>query len=514
MERFLKTQLDFIAYIQRLLVEGDFVATYKFALLHAIADICVEKPLHLPTDKLTIKQADLVEHFLKLYWQHAMPFSGQVDDGLLKQNAGRQAKIITTLHECQQAGFRNVQQLKQSPNWQSIFSSTWHTIKEGPIWRLQILSKEEDCFLYPHERGSKEITLNAGIAYCFRRFYDLVTHLAKTAWVEKIQTIKHNQILLGDKTQLTDFLFGVNRSSLIAIRPFLIELQKDICFYCNKRLGEPTPEVDHFIPFARYANDLGHNFVVAHRSCNNAKRDHLAALHFRDKWQRQNLEDHQGLITQAVSPYFYCDAEKSRVVSDWAYRIAEENGSRLWAGEKEFVSFATTTLPQSGEVIALNTKTGKESDEDGVTEQTDHPQIRYFPNLKIACGHFKTGDDSDVEMKPLPEGVGHFDETKHFLARASGNSMNGGKNPILDGDLLLLELMTPDNAGSITGSTLVIEHSEYGENQYLLRDVKSKKENEFGEIEYELVARNSDYQTIYSNESLSTFARLKKVIKE
>jgi len=36
-------QLQFIAYFQRLLVEGDFVATYKFALLHALADVCITK---------------------------------------------------------------------------------------------------------------------------------------------------------------------------------------------------------------------------------------------------------------------------------------------------------------------------------------------------------------------------------------------------------------------------------------------------------------------------------------
>ncbi|MCU8029521.1 hypothetical protein L5M51_07085 [Shewanella sp. SM73] len=40
-----RRQVEFISYLQRLLVEGDFVATYKFALLHAIADICIERPL-------------------------------------------------------------------------------------------------------------------------------------------------------------------------------------------------------------------------------------------------------------------------------------------------------------------------------------------------------------------------------------------------------------------------------------------------------------------------------------
>ena len=39
----MQQQLGFIAYIQRMLVEGDFSDTYKFALLHALADISIEK---------------------------------------------------------------------------------------------------------------------------------------------------------------------------------------------------------------------------------------------------------------------------------------------------------------------------------------------------------------------------------------------------------------------------------------------------------------------------------------
>ena len=52
------------------------------------------------------------------------------------------------------------------------------------IQRLQILAKQEECFLYPHTKGKSYITLNAGIAACFRRFYDLVVYLAKNAWLQ------------------------------------------------------------------------------------------------------------------------------------------------------------------------------------------------------------------------------------------------------------------------------------------------------------------------------------------
>lgn len=43
MDALYKHQIDFISYIQRLLQEGDFSSTYKFAFLHTLADIRIEK---------------------------------------------------------------------------------------------------------------------------------------------------------------------------------------------------------------------------------------------------------------------------------------------------------------------------------------------------------------------------------------------------------------------------------------------------------------------------------------
>lgn len=135
-------------------------------------------------------------------------------------------------------------------------------------------------------------------------------------------------------------------------------------------------------------------------------------------------------------------------------------------------------------------------------------QIAYYPNLKIACGHFKTGNDSQVEKVNAPEGFGHLDSDKHFLANATGNSMNGGKHPIVDGDLLLLEMITPESAGSLDGLTVVIEnHDITGDEQYLLRDVKKLAQGK-----YQLVAKNSDYEPMLANEEMKPLARLKGVV--
>lgn len=345
-------QLDFIAYIQRLLVEGDFVATYKYALLHALADICIEQPLAAePNCELQISFTEIVEKFIALYWQHSIPFSTsetKANNGeLLKQNTGKQAKIITELHACHNSNIANINQLKRSERWQPLFKDTLNTLKAGPLWRLQILAKTEQCFLYPHDKKQQHITLNAGVAYCFRRFYDLVVHLSRHAWLQKIQSITANQHLIGAQTQLDNFLFGVNRQTITKAKPILEHIQQGKCFYCQKLLGNKI-EVDHFIPFAKYANDLGHNFVAAHSSCNNSKRDHLAAVVHRDRWYEQNIIEHKQLIDSELNPYFNCDAQRSEAITSWAYQIAIKNRSQFWLDKEHFES---AQAPQLGALL-------------------------------------------------------------------------------------------------------------------------------------------------------------------
>lgn len=135
-------------------------------------------------------------------------------------------------------------------------------------------------------------------------------------------------------------------------------------------------------------------------------------------------------------------------------------------------------------------------------------QLPFFPNIKIACGYFKTGH-ADVEKQlPAPSGFGHLTSDRHFIARASGNSMNGGKSPIDDGDYLLLEQVTRNNAGSISHQIMAIERQdETGNNQYLLRKVLKNQDGS-----YTLRANNPDYDDLIADESMITFARFKGVV--
>jgi superfamily II DNA or RNA helicase/HKD family nuclease/SOS-response transcriptional repressor LexA len=135
-------------------------------------------------------------------------------------------------------------------------------------------------------------------------------------------------------------------------------------------------------------------------------------------------------------------------------------------------------------------------------------ELPYFPNLKIACGHFKTGRTDTEEHRALPLSYGQLDPSRHFIAQASGNSMDGGKNPVRDRDYLLLELISPTRAGSITGSVVAIERQDDGgDNQYLLRVVTKAKDGQ-----YVLKANNPAYNDLPATDDMRTLARLRAVI--
>ncbi len=86
-------QLEFLTKVQRLFSEGEFTATYKFALLIAIADISVELGQE-NEQTLEISYKHIGLKFIELYWQQATPYSG---DEVLVQNRGIQSAIVTAI---------------------------------------------------------------------------------------------------------------------------------------------------------------------------------------------------------------------------------------------------------------------------------------------------------------------------------------------------------------------------------------------------------------------------------
>src|SRR5215469_7697642 len=91
-------QIRFLVNLQRLLDEGLFVASYKFALLLSLADLSVErgddsgKALPLTTEAIA-------EKFVHYYWRQAMPYPAAKAAAILRQNTGQQAAILNIVRQ-------------------------------------------------------------------------------------------------------------------------------------------------------------------------------------------------------------------------------------------------------------------------------------------------------------------------------------------------------------------------------------------------------------------------------
>jgi hypothetical protein len=319
-----EAQLTFLQQIQRLLSEGSFVATYKFALLHALADLAVllgddtGRPLTLTTEQLA-------ERFLVLYERQSRPFPGE-QVRILRQNTGRQAKVISRISEkmTSYAG-RQIDSIQET----TLLGEIEKTIRKMPLFRLQTVGQESLNFLYdnPTDYLIRDITLKPGIAYCLRAFYSFITSLIQGAWLTYVR--RYNADIVGEKVDLQEFMFGARRVSLAPLYEILYELQDGRCFYTDRRLGDDV-EVDHFIPWSRYRMDLGHNFVLAHGPVNRKKSDHIAAEEHLEKWTRFCLANHDVLVDKLKSIGIPHDLASSFQIARWCYNSAQKAQAQVW----------------------------------------------------------------------------------------------------------------------------------------------------------------------------------------
>ena len=322
-----QTRLEFLNKIQRILSEGSFSATYKFALLHVLADLAVLKGGH-DGSELTLTTYDIAEQFTELYWRQAVPFPGAATGTPLRQNTGAPAAVISAIQEAQHAHGPNVAAVRPAPAWPALVQTVEHTVKNQPLWKLQTTASGQLEFLYKNTGQGNSITLFPGVAYCLREFHGLILDLVRAAWLRYIR--RYNGAVLGSRVELADFLFGSARSDVTRLQQMLHTPQGGACFYCQESLGASPGEVDHFIPWSMYPIDLGHNFVLAHAQCNGHKSDRLAATEFLERWCRRNHEQGDTLAEQFSAAGIICDLASSRRITAWAYDRLASVGGHAW----------------------------------------------------------------------------------------------------------------------------------------------------------------------------------------
>jgi HNH endonuclease len=330
-------QLNFITNIQRIIDEGSFVATYKFALIMSFADYSVEagsdsgEPLQLTTH-------DIAENFVDYYWRQAVPYAHGNQQNLvciLKQGTGLQPVVISRIIALHAQFNGSLAAARRDDRvWRALLNKVATTIALMPLWKLQVVGRTIIPFLYDQHGSGNNINFKSGVIYFFRKFYDLIRNLVQSAWVRHVRML--NNDLLGE-SDLADFLFGSERKVLPGLREILKDVQTNNCFYCKGALREGC-DIDHFVPWSRYPLDLGHNFVLAHSTCNRSKSDLLAAPYHLESWQNRNHLHGKFLGQEFDIRSILHNLEQTEKIVVWAYSQAESAGANLWLRKDDVIA--------------------------------------------------------------------------------------------------------------------------------------------------------------------------------
>lgn len=352
----MSSKVDPIALAEKvfaILSSGSFSSTYKYALLLAIIDLCIEKVgrKKLPGESVTITTHELAEQVVELYWPQCAPWDGEV----LRQGGGRgeQAKILRSI-----TGFRAGLQGTKSPSlclakrdfpgeYLRLLQDVEWVLIEMPIPRLQRVASQEYRFLYDHacddakkshvagyQRGEASefnnlLTLRPGVADGLVALNGVLRPIIQREWLREVQ--RRNKLGQAD---LEDFFFGRERESLKKVRGPLLQIQSGRCFFCDTKVAD-QPEVDHFLPWARFPTNLVENLVVAHASCNGSKSDFLASGRHVINWTAR-AKTHQGVLEKIGTDYGL-GSDGARIVKVAAVIYGQlPDASLLWDGKKKF----------------------------------------------------------------------------------------------------------------------------------------------------------------------------------
>jgi len=146
--------LAFAAKLMTVLAHGLKTATYKYAVLLGLIDLCYEESSLAGRAPRTVHPARLAAKVIELYWPHTLPY-GQAGDTLLRQNTGgRQAEIIQLIRRfrAEDVGDASASlttaRLRAPAAWDRLVARVEWKLVEMPLPKLQRVGTTLDPFLY------------------------------------------------------------------------------------------------------------------------------------------------------------------------------------------------------------------------------------------------------------------------------------------------------------------------------------------------------------------------------
>ena len=338
----------FAEQLLALLDEGSFSTTYKYALLLALIDCCFEHAGADGRPPATLQPRDVAHRVLALYWPQAVPYPGSDEAAVLRQSNTGQAEIVSAVRTFRSksdlpAGATRSEGARRDPvGFERLVDEIEWKLVEMPLPRLQRAAGSLRPFLYVvhwdehiRKREYRGPDFDCGIHLTdaardhLVRFAGLLRPLVQRLWSDRVA--QYNRL---PNRQLDEFLFGVDRLTLVRVRLALSELQDGRCFYTGEALK--SPEVDHFLPWARFPNNAIENLVVANKAANNQKRAHLVAPEHLARWHERNERHRADLERVASAATWETRPSETTSVVRSVY-LSLRDGSPLWLRHREFV---------------------------------------------------------------------------------------------------------------------------------------------------------------------------------
>ncbi len=352
--------IAFAEKVLELLDEGRYTATYKYAVLLALMDLCLERTQASGAPPDVVRTPELAEKIVEIYWPHTAPFGERASEAqVLRQNSSGQAEIVSAITR-----FRSRHAPEAATSWQGrsaapkqyeglVRSVEWKLI-EMPLPRLQRMGAASADFVY--EIGWSEsivkrtvdryadgdtsafdnrVQLKSGVGEYFVQLNGLLRPLIHRRWCAMVALL--NKL---EDSRLEEFLFGADRVPTVKVRAGLWEIQGKRCFYCDGRVVDPRKgHVDHFIPWARYPDNGIENLVVTDVACNGYKGSSLAAGEHVMRWAAR-LSPAGGVTSQLAELVARTGwdrhAERTVSVARGIY-LSLPQTAKLWLRRKEFV---------------------------------------------------------------------------------------------------------------------------------------------------------------------------------
>jgi hypothetical protein len=289
---------------------------------------------------------------------------------VLRQNSKGQAEILRAIADyrsrpgtaavlgCRQA------RLADPKGYAALCAKVEFKLAEMPLPRLQRIGDQVDEFLYRVSFQSPERAVRSQAQMRSAQFDNRILfvgdageHLVALAPLLRPLIQREWTALVArfngfPESALEDFLFGCPRTPTQTLRSGLREIQDNRCFYCAKPIT--VPEIDHFVPWARFADDGLDNLVLTDRTCNGSKSAHMAATDHVEHWKRRFVVDSpldRDLASLAQRENWERDSPRTQSVARGLY-LRLPAGSRLWLRPEHFESAEPQRIARALDVAA------------------------------------------------------------------------------------------------------------------------------------------------------------------